>query len=302
MSYIVPIFGGWIADSVSGKYNAIYGSALIYVIGTALLPLVALPYASYSHNNKLGLSSAAKHVFFAIALIFISVGTGGIKSNVSPFGAEQVQALGPGAVRTFFNWFYWFINVGSFVSYTLVVYVQTNQGFFWGYLIPFGGMVLAILIFVAARKKYICSPPNGSVLTDIFRIISSAVKRKSRLKKQGCVQRSSEIGWLDYARVSYGGRYTDGQVNTVISLCRILPIFATMILYWTVYFQVSLDIQLKICSLKSCGCPKRSFQAFLKCVQISKLHLFNRGEAKCLYVISQKHEFSHELKKTKLPV
>lgn len=31
--FIIPIFGGYIADAFTGKYNAIFGSGLIYVIG-----------------------------------------------------------------------------------------------------------------------------------------------------------------------------------------------------------------------------------------------------------------------------
>ena len=31
--YFVPVVGGWVADSVAGRYNTIYGSGLIYLIG-----------------------------------------------------------------------------------------------------------------------------------------------------------------------------------------------------------------------------------------------------------------------------
>ena len=240
MCYIVPIIGGWVADSISGKYNAIYGSALIYLVGTALLPLVALPYAKYSDDDKLGLNYQAKAIYFLFALIFISVGTGGIKSNVSPFGAEQVQALGPGAVRTFFNWFYWFINAGSVIAFSIVVYVQVEVNFFVGYLTPFVAMLVATFIFVIPKEKYVLCPPNGSVITDVLRVIHCAIKRKWRMRRQGILKTSSSIGLLDYARTTFGGRFTNGQVDAVVSLCRIVPIFATLILYWTVYRQVNL--------------------------------------------------------------
>ena len=32
-AFFSPVFGGWVADSIAGKYNTIYGGLLIYVIG-----------------------------------------------------------------------------------------------------------------------------------------------------------------------------------------------------------------------------------------------------------------------------
>ena len=43
---------------------------------------------------------------------------------------------------------------------------------------------------------------------------------------------------IDRIKESYGGKYPDKTVEEVKSLGRIMPIFATIILYWTVYFQV----------------------------------------------------------------
>jgi len=31
--YIIPVFGGYIADSLAGKFNTILGSGLIYILG-----------------------------------------------------------------------------------------------------------------------------------------------------------------------------------------------------------------------------------------------------------------------------
>ena len=148
----MPIFGGWLADSVSGKYNTLFGSILIYFVGTALLPAVAYDYSKHI-GAKYELNEAGKWLFIILSMLFISIGTGGIKANVAPFGAEQVKSLGPAAITVFFNWFYWFINVGSFVAFTLIVYVQTNlpDGFFYGYLILTAGILIAALILMSGK-------------------------------------------------------------------------------------------------------------------------------------------------------
>jgi len=244
VSYFVPIFGGWLADSVAGKYNTLFGSILIYFVGTALLPVVAFDYSKHV-GAQYELNEVGKWLFIVISMLFISIGTGGIKANVAPFGAEQVKSLGPAAITVFFNWFYWFINVGSFVAFTLIVYVQTNitDGFFWGYLILTGGILIAAFILMSGRSKYIYKPPNGSVITDIFKIIFRAIKRRRILKNAPEHMRCD--GLLDYARVRYGGPYLDGQVDTVSALIRILPVMATLIIYWTIYFQMQTSFLLQ---------------------------------------------------------
>jgi len=84
----------------------------------------------------------------------IALGTGGIKSNVSPFGAQQVAEFGPQARQSFFNWFYWFINIGSMISLLVVAYVQQNISYFYGFIIIFVAISLAILVFVIPKQFY----------------------------------------------------------------------------------------------------------------------------------------------------
>ena len=169
VSYITPIFGGWVADSVAGKYNTLYGSILIYFLGTALLPVVAYDY-SKNIGASYDLHETGRWLCFSVSMLFISIGTGGIKANVAPFGAEQVQSLGPTAVGVFFNWFYWFINIGSLIAFTLIVYVQTEytNGFFWGYLILTAGILITALILISGEileEIFICR--NKAKLTEL---------------------------------------------------------------------------------------------------------------------------------------
>lgn len=66
--------------------------------GTALLPVISIPEGISSFNDE------TKRIYFGIALFLVAIGTGGIKSNVGPFGAQQLEELGEGAIRSFFNW------------------------------------------------------------------------------------------------------------------------------------------------------------------------------------------------------
>lgn len=78
--YVTPIGGAIVSDQFLGKYNTIMYSAYIYLAGVIILFLTSLP-TSIEHGAGTGGLIAA--------MIIIGIGTGGIKSNVSPLIAEQ---------------------------------------------------------------------------------------------------------------------------------------------------------------------------------------------------------------------
>ena len=211
----------------------IYGSSLLYVVGTLLLAAVSIKsdmiqrlfHTSATHGETMRL------IYFGLALLMIALGTGGIKSNVSPFGADQVKQSGQRAVQTFFNWFYFFINVGSFIAFTVVVAVQQSN-VFYGYCITAGSMFLAVIVFLAGRNQYLTKPPGGSQLTEIAKIICEAVR--NRKQNAGT--------WLEGAKWRYGGKFSEVEVEDVKALLRVIAIFGLFIVYWTIYSQVGISI------------------------------------------------------------
>ena len=59
---------------------------------------------SAAYSEEVGLTHSQQQGYFIVGLILVAIGTGGIKANVGPFGAQQMEDLGPGAVHSFFNW------------------------------------------------------------------------------------------------------------------------------------------------------------------------------------------------------
>ena len=202
---------------------------MLYLVGTVTLAAVTFDYGPGCE-----LSTASKEAFLGISLLFISVGTGGIKANVSPLGADQLESKGAVVVQRFFDWFYWFIQLGSCLAYTIVVKVQQDVSFFYGYLITALSMFLAIILFVRGRKSYIVHPHNESHLTDTCRILCQGIKK---LRFKGSSHPSAGH-WLDKTKATNGGSYKEYQVDDVKTVLRVVPIFLTFIIYWTIYGQV----------------------------------------------------------------
>ncbi|XP_068709421.1 solute carrier family 15 member 4-like isoform X2 [Montipora foliosa] len=226
-SFFSPVIGGWVADTFLGRYNTIYGGSLLYLVGTVLLAAVTFNYGAV---HELG--TGTKEAFLGISLLLISVGTGGIKANVSPLGADQIESQGAIVVQRFFDWFYWFIQLGSFIAYTAVVTVQQEVSFFCGYVITASSIFLAIILFISGRNYYIIQQLKGSYMTDTCKIIWQGLK-----KCQCTCGESMEVHWLDRAKESLGGNWPDQRVNDVKTVMGIAPIFLTFVLYWTIYGQ-----------------------------------------------------------------
>ncbi|KAL4232606.1 hypothetical protein ACF0H5_007296 [Mactra antiquata] len=225
---LFPVIGGYVSDAFLGKFRTILISATIYLIGLILLPASAINYPEWFKAEH-HLSIEGRKSLFFLALVFIAIGTGGIKANVGPFGAQQVQDLGPKALQSFFNWFYWFINAGSIIAFSAVAYVQQEKGFDVGFIIPLCSMVVAVIMFVVARGKYVQVPPRGSVL---FKSINVCCKACHKCK---------DPSW-DHA-INKG--YDDGFVYGVRAATRVIPIFLMIIVYWAVYSQMSSTLYLQ---------------------------------------------------------
>ncbi|KAK7814946.1 protein nrt1/ ptr family 5.4 [Quercus suber] len=102
VSYIVPLFAAFVADSLFGRFNTILLASVIYLVGMILLTLsVSVVPLDYR-----------KAIFF-VALYIIAVGEGGHKPCVQTFAADQFEedSLEDKKVKSsFFNWWFWGIH------------------------------------------------------------------------------------------------------------------------------------------------------------------------------------------------
>eukprot|EP01130_Rhizamoeba_saxonica_P018911 TRINITY_DN9641_c0_g1_i1.p1 TRINITY_DN9641_c0_g1~~TRINITY_DN9641_c0_g1_i1.p1 ORF type:complete len:529 (-),score=78.58 TRINITY_DN9641_c0_g1_i1:26-1612(-) len=230
--YITPVIGGWLADAKLGRYKSILAFIIVYVIGMFLLALGAL----LSTETKNG--ATPFHVVIVVAsLVVIAIGTGGIKSNVSTFGADQfLDAKNPQkAKQSFFNWFYFFINLGALFSFTVLAYIQEwNLGI--GLAIPAGIMLISSIMFFSGTKRYIRLPPEGSAVWRSVRIVYHSIFASNEAK----LNASQFLDRAKYARDSNGlTLFSAIQVEDVKALANILPIMLFFIVYWTLYSQMS---------------------------------------------------------------
>ena len=217
--FFTPLIGGFLADILLGRYNTIYGCSLLDTVGTILLTAT-----TYSYPLAYAPSMSSKEGFLGVPLILIAIGAGGIKANLSPMGAGQVKEQGELMVQKFFDWFYWLIQVGALLAFTIVVYVQQEVSFFYGYLITVVSMTFVTILLLIGRKSY-----------KKLRIIGKGLKNYFFCKRRSSALMSH---WLDGAKVSKGRTFSEEMVEDVKSVVQLIPIFVTFVFYWTIYGQV----------------------------------------------------------------
>lgn len=117
------------------------------------------------------------------ALYLIALGTGGIKPCVSTFGADQFDESDKKESQkkyAFFNWFFFAINMGALLGITLLVYVQQEKGWTWGFVVPTAAMFVSIVILVAGFTNYRYQKPMGSAFTRFVQVIVVSIRNHFR--------------------------------------------------------------------------------------------------------------------------
>ncbi|KAJ1379590.1 Proton-dependent oligopeptide transporter family [Sesbania bispinosa] len=117
----------------------------------------------------------------------LSIGAGGIRPCNIAFGADQFDTRtekGKAQLESFFNWWYFTFTIALIIALTGVVYIQTNVNWTLGFAIPTICLAFSITIFLFGRHTYICKAPQGSIFTDMAKVIVAAC-RKRKLKAQG---------------------------------------------------------------------------------------------------------------------
>ena len=166
-SYLSPLLGGFVADAYLGRYATILAFCSIYLLGTLVLAGGAFAGAA--------LSLRLAGLYGGLALV--ALGTGGIKANIAPFGVDQLVGFADVDTTSFFLVFYASINCGSLLTYAVMPVARARAGFGAAFSLPAGALLLSILVFLAASRKYTRQPPSGSIFTRSWRVLAAALGR-----------------------------------------------------------------------------------------------------------------------------
>ncbi|MBC8125650.1 MAG: POT family MFS transporter [Gloeobacteraceae cyanobacterium ES-bin-144] len=154
--YLTPFLGALLADIFIGKYKTIILLSLVYCAG----------HAALAGMGMFGFSPT----WLMAGLGLIALGSGGIKPCVSAHVGDQFGERNAHMLTKIFNWFYFSINTGAFVSMLLTPWLLEWHGPHWAFGVPGVLMALATLVFWLGRHRFIHVPPSGmGFVRELFR-------------------------------------------------------------------------------------------------------------------------------------
>jgi proton-dependent oligopeptide transporter, POT family len=130
--YLVALPGGWIADRLIGAQKAVLYGGLLIALGNFTLWVSATP------------------AMFYLGLMFIIVGVGLLKPNISAIVAE-LYPEGGGRRDAGFTIFYMGINVGAFLGPLITAWLALQYGWRAGFAAAGFGMLLGVGQFLLTR-------------------------------------------------------------------------------------------------------------------------------------------------------
>ena len=131
--YLVALIGGWLADRHIGQQKAILYGGIVIMLGHFLLAFTNLQT-------------------FYLGLIFVVLGTGLLKPNISAIVGglyeDDIEKKQSG-----FTIFYMSINIGSVLGFFICGYLGENVGWHYGFAAAGVGMALGLIQFLLTKKN-----------------------------------------------------------------------------------------------------------------------------------------------------
>ncbi|WP_068616030.1 peptide MFS transporter [Paenibacillus tuaregi] len=132
--YMSGVIGGWLADRLLGTSRAVFYGGILIMLGHIVL------------------AAPGSITMFFVSMVFIVLGTGLLKPNVSAtvgeIYSEQDTRRDSG-----FSIFYMGINLGSFSAPLIVGTLGMEYNFHLGFGLAAAGMLLGLIVFLTTRKR-----------------------------------------------------------------------------------------------------------------------------------------------------
>ncbi|CAI8599195.1 unnamed protein product [Vicia faba] len=271
-AFLLPLVGGLICDTYFSRFKTCVLFACMELLGYGILTVQAryqqlrpIPCKDIApiHMNQCKPAAGSQAAILYTGLYLVALGTSGIKAALPALGADQFDDKDPkeaSQLSSFFNWFLFSLTTGAIVGVTIIVWISTNQGWYWSFTVCTIAVLFSILSICMGKSLYRNNTPKGSPLIRIIQVFVAAFKNrklqipenedemheiheKERGENYEILTRTEQFRFLDRAAI---GKNSTGswnlctvtQVEETKILVRMLPIILSTIFMNTCLAQL----------------------------------------------------------------
>lgn len=159
LSYLTPMFGGYISDRYLGNRNCIILGGFVMALGQLFL---------FSSASTFQTNIDFASILMWIGLLFLILGNGFFKPNISSM-VGQLYAKGDNRLDSAFTIFYMGINTGALLGMLICPILgdvklsngeRVVEAFKWGFMAAGTAMLIGTISFLILKNKFLKNP-NG---------------------------------------------------------------------------------------------------------------------------------------------
>ncbi|KAK6115895.1 hypothetical protein DH2020_008164 [Rehmannia glutinosa] len=179
------------------------------------------------------------------SLYLVALGSGAIKAALPSLGADQFDqndSNEASSLSSYFNWYFFSVNIGAILGLTFVVWINTNTGWDWAFGVCAIAVVMALLVLSVGRSSYRHNVPKGSPLTRILQVFVAAIRNRNlplpdraeelhevhdkEAEQTEILQRTDQFRFLDHAAIVRQSQDT----TTTWKMCTVTQVEETKII------------------------------------------------------------------------
>ncbi|KAE8736273.1 Protein NRT1/ PTR FAMILY 2.11 [Hibiscus syriacus] len=246
------LVGAFLCDTYFGRYKTLGFATSASFLGLLAIQLTAAIPELHPHRcaakggGECEGPTRGQFAFLLAGLGLMVVGAGGVRPCNLAFGVDQFNPKtesGKRGIDSFFNWYFFTFTFAQMISLTLIVYIQSNVSWAIGLGIPASLMFIACVVYFVGSKIYVKVKASGSPMTSVAQVIVSVNSK---------IPYTDQFRFLDKAAIVTSEDEINGdgsaadpwrlcslqQVEEVKCLFRVLPIWASQILYCVTLIQL----------------------------------------------------------------
>ena len=180
------------------------------------------------------------YVVHLTVVIVLILGSSGVGALMLPYGVDQMEEAGEIKMSSYFYWFYWFINLGSLMTfgrylvYTPSISSSTYSLLSSSYLATLSAFLAVVAFRLSRSYRLLHDGPNiGTPLRKIISVTKSSLQIWYQRRRERNYLENLPI--LDYSKARHYGVVRFETVEDVKTFYRIVFVLASLFGYFSIY-------------------------------------------------------------------